>query len=159
MRMTAPLGFDRGSRRRAVNMDLPKTTSPKMKTAKEMNNVQSQTKIKLHQLIRKIFARYLYSSLDPLQQRKHPRSRSRQTKTKTYSFKIWRNRMTIKLLIRRRQSLIRLSLGAGMKDADLGLLHGCLLCSSEDAETWIAHIWPLILGRLVCPERTWKLYT
>ena len=40
-----------------------------MKTAKEMNNVQSQTKIKLHQLIRKIFARYLYSSLDPLQQK------------------------------------------------------------------------------------------
>ena len=43
-----------------------------MKTAKEMNNVQSQTKIKLHQLIRKIFARYLYSSLDPLQQKKTP---------------------------------------------------------------------------------------
>ena len=40
-----------------------------MKTAKEMNNVQSQTKIKLHQLIRKIFARYLYSSLDPLRQK------------------------------------------------------------------------------------------
>ena len=39
-----------------------------MKTAKKMNNVQSQTKIKLHQLIRKILARYLYSSLDPLQQ-------------------------------------------------------------------------------------------
>jgi hypothetical protein len=34
-----------------------------------MNNVQSQTKIKLHQLIRKILARYLYSSLDPLQQK------------------------------------------------------------------------------------------
>ena len=36
-----------------------------MKTAKEMNNVQSQAKTKLHQLIRKILARYLYSSLDP----------------------------------------------------------------------------------------------
>jgi hypothetical protein len=40
-----------------------------MKPAKKMNNVQSQTKIKLHQLIRKILARYLYSSLDPLQQK------------------------------------------------------------------------------------------
>ena len=40
-----------------------------MKTAKKMNNVQSQTKIKLHQLIRKILARYLYSSLDPLQRK------------------------------------------------------------------------------------------
>ena len=40
-----------------------------MKTAKEMNTVQSQTEIKLYQLIRKIFARYLYSSLDPLQQK------------------------------------------------------------------------------------------
>ena len=50
-------------------MDLPKTTSPKMKTAKKMNNVQSQTKIKLHQLIRKILARYLYSSLNLLQQK------------------------------------------------------------------------------------------
>jgi hypothetical protein len=40
-----------------------------MKTAKKMSNVQSQTKIKLHQLIRKILARYLYSSLDPLQQK------------------------------------------------------------------------------------------
>ena len=39
-----------------------------MKTAQKMNNVQSPTKIKLHQLIRKILARYLYSSLDPLQQ-------------------------------------------------------------------------------------------
>jgi hypothetical protein len=63
-----------------------------MKTAKEINTVQSQTKIKLYQLIRKIFACYLYSSLDPLQQKKHPRSRSRQTKTKTYSYKIWRNK-------------------------------------------------------------------
>jgi len=51
-------------------MDLPKTTTPKMKTAKEMNTFQSHTKIKLYQLIRKIFARYLYSSLDPLQQTK-----------------------------------------------------------------------------------------
>ena len=42
-----------------------------MKTAKKMNNVQSQTKIKLHQLIRKILARYLYSSLDPLQRKKN----------------------------------------------------------------------------------------
>ena len=33
-----------------------------------MKNVQSQAKIKLHQLIRKILARYLYNSLDPLQQ-------------------------------------------------------------------------------------------
>ena len=49
-------------------MDLPKTTSPKMKTAKKMKNVQSQAKIKLHQLIRKILARYLYNSLDALQQ-------------------------------------------------------------------------------------------
>jgi hypothetical protein len=47
----------------------PKTTSPKMKTAKKMKNDQSQTKIKLHQLNRKILARYLYSSLDPLQQK------------------------------------------------------------------------------------------
>ena len=46
----------------------PKTTSPKMKTAKKMKNVQSQAKIKLHQLIRRILARYLYNSLDPLQQ-------------------------------------------------------------------------------------------
>jgi hypothetical protein len=35
-----------------------------------MNNVQSQTKTKLHQLIRKILARFLYSSLDPLQQKR-----------------------------------------------------------------------------------------
>ena len=62
--------FNRGSRWHTVNMDLPKTTSPKMKTTKKMNNVQSQTKIKLHQLIRKILARYLYSSLDPLQRKK-----------------------------------------------------------------------------------------
>ena len=40
-----------------------------METAKEMNNVQSQIKIKFHQLIRKISACYLYSSLDPLQQK------------------------------------------------------------------------------------------
>jgi len=40
-----------------------------MKTAKKMKNDQSQTKIKLHQLNRKILARYLYSSLDPLQQK------------------------------------------------------------------------------------------
>ena len=40
-----------------------------MKTAKEMNNVQSQITIKLHQLIRRVFVRYLYSSLDPLQQK------------------------------------------------------------------------------------------
>ena len=40
-----------------------------MKTAKKMKNVQSQAKIKLHQLIRKILARYLYNSLDPLQQK------------------------------------------------------------------------------------------
>jgi hypothetical protein len=65
-----------------------------MKTAKKMNNVQSQTKIKLHQLARKILARCLYSSLDPLQQKKHPCSRSRQTNGKIYSFKIWRNKMT-----------------------------------------------------------------
>jgi hypothetical protein len=70
-----------------------------MKTAKKMNNVQSQTKIKLHQLIRKILARYLYSGLDPLQQRKHPCNGSRQTKTKTYSLKKWRNRITKKLLM------------------------------------------------------------
>ena len=43
-----------------------------MKTAQKMNNVQSQTEIKLHQLIRKILARYLNSSLDPLQQKKTP---------------------------------------------------------------------------------------
>ena len=61
--------FNRGSRWHTVNMDLPKTTSPKMKTTKKMNNVQSQTKIKLHQLIRKILARFLCSSLDPLQQK------------------------------------------------------------------------------------------
>ena len=42
-----------------------------MKTAKEMNTLQRQTKIKLYQLIRKIFARYLYSSLDPLQRKKN----------------------------------------------------------------------------------------
>jgi hypothetical protein len=41
-----------------------------MKTTKKVNNVQSQTQIKLHQLIRKILARYLYSSLDPLQRKK-----------------------------------------------------------------------------------------
>ncbi len=41
-----------------------------MKTAKKMNNVQRQPKIKLHQLTRKILARRLYSSLDPLQQKK-----------------------------------------------------------------------------------------
>jgi hypothetical protein len=41
-----------------------------MKTAKKLSNVQSQTKIKLHQLIRKILARCLYSSLDTLQQKK-----------------------------------------------------------------------------------------
>jgi hypothetical protein len=69
-----------------------------MKTAKKMNNDQSQTKIKLHQLIRKILARYLYSSLDPLQRKKQPCSRSRQTKTKTYSFKIWRDKIVKKLL-------------------------------------------------------------
>ena len=40
-----------------------------MKTAKKMKNDQSQTKIKVHQLNRKILARYLYSSLDPLQQK------------------------------------------------------------------------------------------
>jgi hypothetical protein len=40
-----------------------------MKTAKKMKNDQSQTKIKLHQLNRKILARYLYSSLNPLQQK------------------------------------------------------------------------------------------
>ncbi len=40
-----------------------------MKTAKEMNNAQSQIKIKLHQLIRKISACYLYSSSDSLQKK------------------------------------------------------------------------------------------
>ena len=40
-----------------------------MKTAKKMKNDQSQAKVKLHQLIRKILARYLYNSLDPLQQK------------------------------------------------------------------------------------------
>jgi len=35
-----------------------------------MNNCQSQTKIKLHQLIRKILDRYLYGSVDPLQRKK-----------------------------------------------------------------------------------------
>jgi hypothetical protein len=37
-----------------------------------MNNDQRETKIKLHQLTRKILARRLYSSLDPLQQKKKP---------------------------------------------------------------------------------------
>jgi hypothetical protein len=97
--MIASLGFDRKKRRHAVIMDLPKTTSLKMKTAPKMNNVQSQTKIKLHQLIRKILARSLYSSLDPLRLKKQPCSRSHQSKSKTYSFKIWRNKMTKKLLM------------------------------------------------------------
>jgi hypothetical protein len=35
-----------------------------------MNNVQSQTKTKLHQLIRRILARFLYNSLDPLQHKR-----------------------------------------------------------------------------------------
>ena len=91
-------------RRHAVIMDLPKTTSPEMKTAKKMNNVQSQTKIKLHQLIRKILARYLYSSQDPLQRKKHPCSRSRQTKTKTYSFKLWRNKIRKNCLLKSRST-------------------------------------------------------
>jgi len=43
-----------------------------MKTAKDMNNAQSQITIKLHQLIRKVFACYLYSGFDSLR-----------TKTKT----------------------------------------------------------------------------
>ena len=54
-------------------MDLPKTTLSKKKTAKEMNNAQNQIKINLRQLVRKISACYLYSSLvssqeTPLQQ-------------------------------------------------------------------------------------------
>jgi hypothetical protein len=104
MLMTASLGFDRKKRRHAVIMDLPKTTPPKMKTAKKMKNVQSQTKIKLHQLMRKILARCLYSSLEPLQQRKHPCNRSHQTKSKTYSFKGWRNKMTQNCLCKSRST-------------------------------------------------------
>ena len=67
--MIASLGFDQKKQRHAVIINLPKTTSLKMKTAQKMNNVQCQTKTKLHQLIRKILARCLYSSLDPLQQK------------------------------------------------------------------------------------------
>ena len=51
-------------------MDLPKTMSLKMKTAKDTNNAQSQITIKLHQLIRRVFVRYLYSGFDSLQTKK-----------------------------------------------------------------------------------------
>ena len=68
--MTAPLGFDRESRRHAVNIDLPEPMSLTMKTAKDMNNAQSQITIKLHQLIRRVFVRYLYSGFDSLQTKK-----------------------------------------------------------------------------------------
>ena len=58
---------------------------------KENEQRSKPNKIKLHQLIRKIMASYLYSSL---QRKKHPCSRSRQTKTKTYSCKLRRNKIT-----------------------------------------------------------------
>ena len=54
--IAATLGFDSGSRGHAASMDLPKTISPKKKTAKEMNNAENKTKTKLHQFIHKIFS-------------------------------------------------------------------------------------------------------
>jgi hypothetical protein len=60
-----------------------------------MNNCQSQTKIKLHQLIRKILDRYLYGSVDPLQRKKktHMQQITPNKKNKTYSFKIGHNKI------------------------------------------------------------------
>ena len=62
---------------------------------KKMNNCQSQTKIKLHQLIRKILDRYLYSSLESLQRKKtHMQQITPNKKNKTYSFKMGHNKIT-----------------------------------------------------------------
>ena len=68
--MTASLGFDRKKATTRRHYGLTQNYVAENENSKEMNNVQSQTKIKLHQIIRKILARYLYSSLDPLQRKK-----------------------------------------------------------------------------------------
>jgi hypothetical protein len=52
-------------------MDLPKTMSLNIKTAKDTNNAQSQITFKLHLRIRRSFACYLYSDFDSLQTKKN----------------------------------------------------------------------------------------